>query len=350
MKIQTINPITKQQSIVLELLKDKKVYPHQISKINLQETHISWIFLTGKYAYKVKKELKFGKILDFSTLSLRRKFCQKEVDLNKLLCPDIYKGVVRIGRESDGSIRIRDMNMNQDRPRSVKTLEYAVKMKEIPQKYCMDHLVCKERISTKTITRLAEVLVKFHNSTPTNNRIMLFGRPKSLKMKITENFNTLSKLANIHPKFEQKLLSFIANNSTLLYHRINQSKIRDIHGDLYLKNIFIVHHKFYLYDRIEFNDSLRYADVAEDVAHVSMDLDYHKKFDLRKHFFSQYIKRSKDSTLKDLIYFWMCHKAFVRAKVSFFSAKGGIDKQRRATSIKEAVGHLRLAASYIELF
>jgi aminoglycoside phosphotransferase family enzyme len=348
MKIQTVSPITKQQGVVLELLKDRNVYPHQISKINLQETHISWIFLTGKYAYKVKKELKFGKVLDFSTLSLRRRFCLKEVDLNKLLCPNIYKGVVRIVRESDGSMRIRDMNL--DRPRSVKTLEYAVKMKEIPQKYRMDHLVCKDRISTKTITRLAEVLVKFHNSTPTNNRIMSFGRPKSLKMKITENFNTLSKLANIQPKFERKLISFVANNSTLLYHRINQFKIRDIHGDLYLKNIFIVHHKFYLYDRIEFNDSLRYADVAEDVAHISMDLNYHKKFNLRKHFLSHYIKRSKDSTLEELIYFWMCYKAFVRAKVSFFSAKGEIDKQRRATSIKEAVDHLRLAASYIDLF
>ena len=240
--------------------------------------------------------------------------------------------------------------MNPDRQRGIKTLEYAVKMREIPQKYRMDHLVCKDRIGIKAITKLAEVLVKFHNSTPTNNKIMLFGRPKSLKMKIAENFNTLSKLANIHPKFEQKMISFITNNSTLLYHRINQSKIRDIHGDLYLKNIFIVHHKFYLYDRIEFNDSLRYADVTEDVAHISMDLDYHKKFNLRKHFLSNYIKRSKDNTLEELIYFWMCYKACVRAKVSFFSAKGEIDKQKRATSIKEAVDHLRLAASYIELF
>jgi aminoglycoside phosphotransferase family enzyme len=258
--------------------------------------------------------------------------------------------VVRIGQESDGSIRIRDMNTNLDRRHRVKTLEYAVKMKEIPQKYRMDHLVCKDRISTRKIARLAEVLVKFHNSTPTNNRIRLFGRPKSLKMKISENFNTLSKLANIHPRFEQKLISFIASNRNLLHHRINQSKIRDIHGDLYLKNIFIVHHKFYLYDRIEFNDSLRYADIAEDVTHISMDLDYHKKFNLRRHFLSHYIKRSKDNTLEELVYFWMCYKACVRAKVSFFSARGEIDKQRRATSIKEAVDHLRLAASYIELF
>jgi aminoglycoside phosphotransferase family enzyme len=108
-----------------------------------------------------------------------------------------------------------------------------------------------------------------------------------------------------------------ANNREIFYERINQSKVRDIHGDLYLKNIFIVRHKFYLYDRIEFNDSLRFADVAEDIAHISMDLDHYKKFSLRKHFLSQYLKKSNDNTLDKLIYFWMRYKACVRAKVFF---------------------------------
>lgn len=330
-------------------MKNKKVYPHQITKkIKIQETHISWIFLTGRYAYKIKKELKFGKVLDFSSLSLRKKFCQKEVALNKILCPEMYKGVVKIERENDGSIRIKDMNHGHRG--SFKTLEYAVKMKEISQKYRMDYLVSKNRISSQIIAKLAKILVQFHNSTQTNKKITSYGRPNSLKMKIAENFNTLSELANIQPNLEQKLISFIQNNSILLYRRINQSKIRDIHGDLYLKNIFFVHHKFFLYDRIEFNDSLRYADIAEDVAHISMDLDYHKKINLRDYFLSDYIKTSKDSTLGELIYFWMCYKACVRAKVSFFAARDEIDKQRRDTCIKEAMDHLRLAESYIKLF
>jgi len=117
-----------------------------------------------------------------------------------------------------------------------------------------------------------------------------------------------------------------------------------------LKNIFIVRHKFYLYDRIEFNDSLRFADVAEDVAHISMDLDHYKKFSLRKHFLSHYLKKSNDNTLDKLIYFWMCYKACVRAKVSFFSAKNEKGNKRRAASIREAEDHLQLATSYIELF
>ncbi|MDQ3837878.1 MAG: hypothetical protein M3297_01260 [Thermoproteota archaeon] len=344
--MQNVKSLVKQQKVLLELQKNKEVYPHFVSKVKVKETHISWIFLTGKYVYKVKKGLKFGNVLDFSTLSLRRKFCQREVRLNKILCPDMYKGVVKIIKKNDGSIKIKNLEYHSH----TKTLEYAVKMKEIPQKFRMDYLICKNIIDAKTISRLAEFLVEFHRFTPTDSRIMLFGRPKSLKTKIVENFNTLSKLASISPIFEQKLVSFITSHKGLFYERINQLKVRDIHGDLYLKNIFIVDHKFYLYDRIEFNDSLRYADVAEDVAHISMDLDFHRRPNLRKHFFSQYLEKSNDNTLEELIHFWMCYKACVRAKVSFFSAKNEKDNKRRAANIREAESHLRLATSYVELF
>src|SRR5918912_4224809 len=89
-----INPI--QQKIVAAL-QAKNSYPHRVSKkIKLEETHISWIFLTGSYAYKIKKQLKFGNVLDFSTLALRKRFCQREVRLNKILCHEMYKDVVKI--------------------------------------------------------------------------------------------------------------------------------------------------------------------------------------------------------------------------------------------------------------
>jgi aminoglycoside phosphotransferase family enzyme len=86
------------------------------------------------------------------------------------------------------------------------------------------------------------------------------------------------------------------------------------------------------------------------VAHISMDLDFHRRPNLRKHFFSQYLEKSNDNTLEELIHFWMCYKACVRAKVSFFSAKNEKDNKRRAANIREAESHLRLATSYVELF
>ena len=115
------------------------------------------------------------------------------------------------------------------------------------------------------------------------------------------------------------------------------------------KNIFIVKNRFCLYDRIEFNDSLRYADVAEDVAHLSMDLDLHSRSDIRIYFVSQYIRKSNDLSLEKVIYFWMCYKACVRAKVSIFHAKNEIVNEKRTGCIKESKDLLTLAGSYFEL-
>jgi aminoglycoside phosphotransferase family enzyme len=139
----------------------------------------------------------------------------------------------------------------------------------------------------------------------------------------------------------------MTNNKTLFYQRIKQGRIREIHGDLYLGNIFVVNNKrFYLYDRIEFNDELRYADVTEDIAHLSMDLDYNRRQDLRKRIVSRYVERSNDINLKALLYFFMCYKASIRAKVSLFCAKNETDIQKRRSWIKQSQCFLELAESY----
>ena len=157
-------------------------------------------------------------------------------------------------------------------------------------------------------------------------------------------------MKKINSKYEKKLISFIKNNYHLFQKRIKENKIRDIHGDFYLKNIFIFKEKLLLYDRLEFNDSLRYADVSEDVAHLSMDLDLHERPDLRKQFISKYIKKSKDNELENLVYFWMCFKACVRGKVSLFRAKNEPNRTKKSVHIKEAKRHFKLADSYLNLF
>jgi aminoglycoside phosphotransferase family enzyme len=346
-----------QIELISLLSKNRGAYPHEVSNIAVEETHISWVILTGQFAYKIKKELKFGQILDFSTLSLRKKFCQKEVELNRVLCGDMYRAVVKIvkqkkrGQEQEGCIMIVELKSKE------KALDYAVKMLEIPQKFRMDNLLEEGKVSSDTIDKLTSILVEFHRSTPTNRKIKNFGRPEFMKRKVEENFATLSKLANISHKLARSLELFINNKCNLFLERIRDEKIRDIHGDLYLKNVFIMpDNKFYLYDRIEFNDSLRYADVAEDVAHLAMDLDFHGRSDLRKQLISDYMLQGKDTSLGDIVYFLMCYKACVRAKVSLFRAKGldktnnsNHDRKRKEQAEEEATRHLQLAESYLDL-
>jgi aminoglycoside phosphotransferase family enzyme len=244
----------------------------------------------------------------------------------------MYKGVVKIVKEN-GNMRITNLE-HKGTP-----LEYAVKMLEIPQKFRMDNLIAANKIGLNILEKLTEILVKFHFSTPTNAKIKSYGQPRFMKKKIDENFETLAKLNtnNEIVHFHRKLISFIKNNKPLFYKRIREDKIREIHGDLYLRNIFIVNSnvsRFYLYDRIEFNDSLRYADIAEDVAHLSMDLDYNRRNDLRRYFISKYVEKSNDNNLQDLLYFLMCYKACVRAKVSLFRAKTEIIGEKERHSLK----------------
>jgi aminoglycoside phosphotransferase family enzyme len=346
-----------QIELISLLSKNKSAYQHKVSKIAVEETHISWVILTGQFAYKIKKELKFGQILDFSTLSLRKKFCQNEVEINKVLCGDMYRSVVKIvkqekrGQEEEAGIKVVELKTKG------KALDYAVKMLGIPQKFRMDNLLQEGKVSSDTIDKLTSILVQFHSSTPTNRKIKNFGRPEFMKRKVEENFATLSKLTSINHELERSLELFIHNKRNLFLERIRDEKIRDIHGDLYLKNVFIMpDNKFYLYDRIEFNDSLRYADVAEDVAHLAMDLDFHGRSDLRKLLISDYMLQGKDTSLEDIVYFLMCYKACVRAKVSLFGArdlnknnKSDHDRKRKEQAEEEATRHLQLAESYLEL-
>lgn len=335
------------QNEVICFLSTKDAYPHKVSSIRVMHTHISWVFLTGPYAYKVKKELKFGKILDFSSLTLRRRYCEKEVTLNQPLCGNMYIGVVKIVETSNGSTRFELTDLHDKR----KAVEYCVKMKELPQKFRMDNLLDAGRVDEGIIKRLVSVLVRFHLSTPTNSKIRKFGQPDFIKTKVDENFETISSMhISIDPKYHSKMNSFVDKNRKLFFNRIKDGKVRDIHGDLYLGNIFIVGGRFYLYDRIEFNDSLRYADVVEDVAHLAMDLDLHNRHDLQEIFINHYTLKSKDDTLKDILYFMMCFKACMRAKVCFFNAKSGIDSERSAAAMKEGNRLLEVAESYLKLF
>jgi len=255
----------------------------------------------------------------------------------------IYIGVVKVVHSDKHSNNNKDVKLQfVDLNHRSKAIEYAVKMKEIPQKFRMDNLAAANKVGLKTIEKLAHTLVKFHRATPTNTAIKRFGQPRFIKAKVLENFKTFGKLydagyynensKNDICKLEKKLMSFIENNKPLFHQRIAEDKVRDIHGDLYMKNIFIVqrNNKFYLYDRLEFNDSLRYADVAEDVAHICMDLDYQKRPHLRRHFLSCYVEEVKDFQLNLLVYFLMCYKACMRAKVCFFK---GINERNRKEKV-----------------
>ena len=311
---------------------NKSAYPEKPSKIQAKETHISWIFLTGKYAYKVKKPVNYG-FLDFSTLEKRKYFCEQELKLNRRLCKDIYLSVVPIAKIKN-TIKIGGTG---------KIIDYALKMKQLPQEKIMSKLLGEGKISEAHISKIAKIISDFHRKA---SRAKKYGDMKTIKFNWDENFQQTNEFIGKSMSRKQydlikgKIDNFIGYSKNLFAKRVKTKKIRDCHGDLHSGNIFIAD-KIYIFDAIEFNERFRYSDIASEIAFMAMDLDYHDKEDLSEHFVNEYIKYSKDEELLKLINFYKCYRAYVRGKVISF--------MRNEKSYKTAKKYFDLAEKYSRL-
>src|SRR5674476_36646 len=322
-----------QKQIVEDMLKPE-AYPQDPGKIELIQTHISLVFLTKNYVYKIKKAVNFG-FLDFSTLQKRHMFCEKELELNRRLCPEISLEVVSINKSSD-NIRI-----NGDG----ETVEYALKMRRLPQEKIMTLLLEENKVDLQTIDEIAQIVAKFHSKAQITPEISQFGSLKIVKTNWDENFAQTTKyinqtIAQTNFQFIQnKIFAFMDQSKALFGSRISDKRIRDCHGDLHSGNIFITS-KICIFDAIEFNDRFRYSDVAADVAFLSMDLDFQQRSDLADYFIEQYIGYSKDQQLTQLLAFYKCYRAYVRGKViSFRLDDPNIKSEEKACAVSYT--HLR---------
>lgn len=329
-----------QANPIVEAMLNPQTYPEETGKIELIQTHISFVFLTQNYVYKVKKPVNFG-FLDFSTLDKRKAYCEKELQLNRRLCPEIYLEVVPINKSK--SLKVKGTG---------ETVEFALKMKRLPQERIMTELLQEGKVDKETIDGIAAIVAKFHSEAQTNDEISQFGGLKIVKTNWDENFAQTTKYVgqsiskSDYDFMQTKINGFMDKNKALFDSRIADKRVRDCHGDLHSGNIFITD-KICIFDAIEFNDRFRYSDVAADVAFLAMDLDYQNRSDLADYFITQYLAHSKDAQLKQLLPFYKCYRAYVRGKViSFRLDDVNINAEEKAAAIKEAKAYFQLAAEY----
>jgi len=294
---------------VVRAMMSPEAYDEDVKKIEMVQTHISYVFLTGNYVYKIKKPVNFG-FLDFSTLENRKFFCEKEFELNKRLCGDMYVAVVPINR-SKGQIKIKGAGG---------VVEYALKMRQMPQESMMSNLLKKNKIDEKIIGKIAKIIADFHSKAETNEKISKYGSIENISYIWNENFDqTVEFIGKTIDKdkfdfIKDKVNNFIKNNKNLFEKRISEGKIRDCHGDLHSGNIFIAD-KIYIFDCLEFNDRYRCSDVILDIAFFTMDLDLNGREDLSKYFVEKYVESSGEKELFKLLKFYECWRAYVRGKV-----------------------------------
>ena len=299
-------------SLLVQAMLHEDFYPHSVkSPIELIQTHISFVFLTGDYAYKLKKPVNFG-FLDFSTPAKRHHFTQEELRLNKPIAPDIYLEVLPI-TQLHGKYQL---NGDGD------IVEYVLKMRQFPQENLLINLVQQQALKPEHCQALGKLLAEFHQQTPTNEYITSFGTPDNIGLAINENYqHTVKYIGSIQT--EQQYLetkaftdNFLTTKITLLQQRQAQGKIRECHGDLHLRNICLYKNKIQLFDRIEFNEQFRYADVIYDVAFTLMDLDFHQAQELGNIFLNTYLEITGDWEGVEVLPLYLCRQAYVRAKVN----------------------------------
>jgi len=328
----------------LKSLLKPDAYPEAVTGVELVQTHVSYIFLTDRHAYKIKKPVDFG-FLNFSTIDRRRFYCNEEVRLNRRLSPDIYEGVVELRETPAGAAFYGNGAI----------IDYAVKMKRLPADRMLDKLVDSGTVSSDTMRKISSVIAEFHRTATTSPAIAEYGRLERIMFNWQENFEQMLPFENLRlPAHQRELIrswvaTFAAEHENDFQQRVDNGFIRECDGDIHLENICLDDDAVHIFDCIEFNERFRCCDTAADIAFLLMDLDYHGRHDLADDAVVEYVSRTGDQGLLALVDFYKIYRAFVRGKVESFRLNdGGINPDDQALAGKRAARYFRLIRGYIE--
>ncbi|MFM9968051.1 MAG: AAA family ATPase [Burkholderiales bacterium] len=296
-------------------LQNPACYPHPVDAVELIETHISWVFLAGEFAYKIKKPVRMG-FLDFSTLAARRFFCEEELRLNRRTAPDLYLQVMPIAGTEDAPI-IGGIG---------EVFDYAVQMRRFDQALLADRIAKRGELGNTHIDALAACLARFHAGLPAIEEGSPLGSSNQVIEPALQNFAEIEKF-NLNPALAKRLSPLRAwtqNESTRLAATFDDRKrkgwVRECHGDLHLGNILIRDGVPIFFDCIEFSAELRLIDVMSEVAFLAMDLMEHGLEAGAWRFLNAYVEITGDHGGLAVLNYYLCYRALVRAKIALIRA------------------------------
>ncbi len=319
---------------------DPTHFEHPVTEVKLVQTHISFVIIAGDFVYKFKKPVDFG-FLNFSTLAKRQFYCAEELRLNRRLCEEIYLEVMTVNKTADGFCFNGDGEL----------VEHCLKMARMDLEMMMGDVIGRGELTNDTLDEIAHRLHDFYNNAEANLDLDEFGTARAVSGNVLENFEqtetfigggalSQKQFADIK-KFSEDFLS----NEQLFLERA-KDHLRDCHGDLYSANICLGE-KIYIFDCIEFNERFRYSDVAADVAFLAMDLDFLGLPEQANYFIDSFVKVTGDATLKTMLPFYKCYRAYVRGKIGLFTASDpNVDSATAKACTENAAKYFALAHSY----
>lgn len=314
------------ESPVIAALRHPAAYEHPVDTVQLVETHISWVLLTGSYAYKIKKPVDFG-FLDFSTLEKRHFFCQEELRLNRRLAPDLYLEVTPITGNP------LDPRMGGSGP----IVEYAVKMRQFDEMALGDRLARNRQLRPEHIDGLAESLAAFHDRCARSGEADRYGVPEVIETAAENNFIQIRPL--LEAEADRQRVDGLRTWTQEQYERLKERMatrkqngfIRECHGDLHLGNLVLLHERLVPFDCIEFSQDLRWIDVISELAFIMMDLEVKGLQHLAFRLLNHYLEITGDYSGIELLNYYRIYRALVRAKIACLTRAQTDDQDQRET-------------------
>jgi aminoglycoside phosphotransferase family enzyme/predicted kinase len=320
-------------------------YDHPVSRVELVETHISWVILTGRYAYKIKKPIDLG-FVDFSTLERRQLCCQEEIRLNRRLAPKIYIGVVSI----IGSAESPRISPNGNKP-----IEYAVKMVQFSRAGELDKMVERGELAQCHIEAFARLIARFHESIDRPSADSGYGNSEQVSQPVEENFKQIRQRVSETEclvkldQLEKWSRDQFQRLEPLFESRKEDGYVRECHGDLHLANMAWIEGEPLVFDCIEFNPSLRWIDVLSEIAFLTIDLEERGQAELAYLFLNAYLELSGDYAGLPVLNFYFAYRLMVRAKVEAIRAhQQPRDSELRIDGEKSFRMYLELAVGHTQ--
>ncbi|BAZ32590.1 hypothetical protein NIES4074_50960 [Cylindrospermum sp. NIES-4074] len=318
-------------------------YPHAVTEpIQLIQTHVSYVLLTGDYAYKLKKPVNFG-FLDYSSLEKRQHFCQEELRLNQRGAGELYLEVLPV------TVTGEQYKLGG----TGEAVEYALKMRQFPQESLFSSLFAQGKLNETLLEDLGRVVAQYHALAETNDYIRSFGEVPQVRASIDENYDQTEKYIGgpqtqlQFDETKQYTDKFFTERIELFKSRIANNYVRECHGDLHLRNIALWHDKILLFDCIEFNEPFRFVDVMFDVAYAVMDLEAQQRPDLSNAYLNAYVEQTGDWEGLQVLPLYLSRQSYVRAKVtSFLLDDPGVPVEVKEEAAKTAAEYYRLAWHY----
>jgi aminoglycoside phosphotransferase family enzyme/predicted kinase len=334
--------VPQDQVTLIGALQNPAFFDHPVGEIRLIETHISWVILTGEFAYKIKKTVNFG-FLDFSTLEKRHFYCEEEVRLNRRFTPGLYLDVVAVR----GSVGHPSLH-GEGRP-----IEYAVRMRQFSQHALLSAMASRHGITQEHIDEIACLVAAMHARAAVAGASAQYGQPRDIHHWVMENFEhirTAPMDSNRREQLDQ--LERWCQREFQLRESVIQSRkadgfVRECHGDLHLGNLALIDGRITPFDCIEFNPHLRWIDVMSEIAFLVMDLQDRGYPELAYRFLNALLQQTGDYAGVRLLRYYLVYRSLVRAKVAALRLnQAAKSAEAENATWTEYESYVQLASSY----